>query len=50
MNLESLAIESQEEMSMQPVAKFTPEQTHEVRPLAFETLGLIGGGSSVVLL
>lgn len=50
MNLESLAIESQEEIKMQPFAEFTPEQTHEVTSLAFETLGLIGGGSSVVLL
>jgi hypothetical protein len=47
MNVEILAIE--ELINTQPAVESTPEQA-EIKPLPVETLGLVGGGSSVVLL
>jgi hypothetical protein len=49
MNLESLAIESQQTLGTQPAVEPTPEQEFEITPLAFESFRLIGGGSSVVV-
>jgi len=50
MNVESLAIEHEETLSTQPAVELASEQTLEIRPLAFETFRLIGGGSSAVVL
>jgi len=50
MNLESLAIESQQTLSTEPAVDPTPDQGPEIMPLAFESFRLIGGGSSVILL
>ncbi len=50
MNLESLAIESQETQGTQPTVEPALESALEITPLAFETFRLIGGGSSVVVL
>jgi hypothetical protein len=50
MNIETLANESQETLETQPALESTPEQMSEIRPLAFESFKLIGGGSSAVVL
>ena len=50
MNVETFAIEDQETLQSQPAVEQTPEQMPEIRPLAFETFRLIGGGSSAVVI
>jgi len=50
MNLETLAIESQDMLTTHQTAGSDSEQTGEIKPIAMECFKLVGGGSSIVLL
>ena len=50
MNLETLAIESEELLTTHQAADFASEQAAEITPLPMESFKLIGGGSSIILL
>jgi hypothetical protein len=50
MNLETLAIESQELATTHQAADCALEQDSEITPIAMECFKLVGGGSSIVLL
>jgi hypothetical protein len=49
MNLETLAIESDEMLTAQRGADSASEQALEITPLSLESFKLVGGGSSVVV-
>jgi hypothetical protein len=50
MNIESLAIETQEVPSSEQVDNSAPQQTPGITPLPPESYKLIGGGGSIILL
>ena len=49
MNLETLAIESDEMLATRQSEDCTSEQTPEITPLALESFKLVGGGAGIVL-
>lgn len=50
MNLETLAIESEEMLTTHQAADSASDQTPEITPMALECFKLVGGGSSIILL